>query len=741
MKWKSTVVLLVAAIALGLYLYFVEQKRAGTEESETLAKKVLNLETASITAITIEREDGTLAASKVTEKVDAERSVTCWRLTQPLECRADNNRFEKIVVDLERLERTLAQDIKDPTLEEYGLTTPKATLTFTHSDDQRTTLRVGDEDPLGENVYMLVDDNPDVIVVRKELSDDLLRPSADYRNRSLVELARYDVTELRIIKSGKAVTVKRTEKGWRVVDPIEARANAARVGAVIDKIFEAQIGAFLNDQPKDLKQYALGTPPLVVELASDDGRVDRISLGKPVTDDAVNVYARRGAETSILAVSGKLVDQVSLGLLDLRDRRVISGADREIRGLEFAGEREIEITNEAGQWRITKPKRVLADRDTVNRLLRMLIDMSAEEFPNDDPADLAPYGLDKPRMSVTLVDHLDKKVTILFGKQAPNTDLCYVAEADEKPVYAVPMDYYDSVNQDYLAFRTRRVLYGEGRVPVALEVDREGLYAELRKGETGWRMVKPIRAKADGFHAKEISRLATNLLAVRMVAEAPKDLAVYGLDKPYVRARITTEPAAGGEAETVEILLGAESPEGGRFAAVSGQELVFVVPPTTVGTLEYELRARSIFSAGMDRIAALTVNDLRIEKADDRWTAVKPVRGEVDPYVLNLTLDELADMKAVRFVRYQVKPTELAGFGLDKPVCRVKVELAVGKPVEILLGTEIGDEGRYAMLAGQPFVAVVSPTTAKRLMINPAELIVRRFFEDKRAAPATAPAK
>ena len=44
MNWKTTVVLLVIALALGLYVKFYESKRPSTEEAKRQAQNVINFD-------------------------------------------------------------------------------------------------------------------------------------------------------------------------------------------------------------------------------------------------------------------------------------------------------------------------------------------------------------------------------------------------------------------------------------------------------------------------------------------------------------------------------------------------------------------------------------------------------------------------------------------------------------------------------------------------------------------------
>jgi len=732
LKWKSTIVLLVVTIGFGIYLLTYEKEKPGTDQQAERSRKVFNVRASEIRKITLRRKDVTYVAERLERETGKGEKLRYWQITAPLKARAAQSVFEGIASDLSMLQKGV--EIPGKNLAEYGLDDPKVKVTFETADGTSGTLNVGDQGPLGEDFYISTDDDPGVYLVPNPLYKKVTLAAREYRDKTLVTILKDEVGTIRIIKQGKAVAIEDTEQGWLIVEPIRTRANSSKIKNILEQLYEQQLTDFLVDDPKDLSAYGLSVPPLVVELTAYDGRKCSLSLGDSVKDNPSHVYALRSGEKTIVSVPNTLIERLGWGLNDLRDRRLLAATGRDFTRIEITGAREIKIHKREGKWRIVRPKVANAQTEAVVALLRRIVYMEAEKFVDDDPKDLARYGLDKPVISVTLVDNSAKKFTVHFGKQLPPDpksplDLCYVRTGDEKFVYGASMDVFDEINQDYLRFRNRNVLFKEGHRFVKIVLKRGKLEAELKNIDGNWQMTAPVEAKADNFRANQIARLATRLNAVRFIADKLENLAKYGLDDPYIRAKITTVPEAGGEAETVEILVGAEEPSGGRFAMVSGLNLIFVISAANVKTFSEELRQRQIFSAGREQITALTFNDMRCEKHEDRWRIVKPEESKLDTYLLDLTFSELRPVRAIRFAEYKVAPEKLADYGLDEPAWRIGIELRVGAPVEILIGKKAGEDEYYAMLAGEPFVAVISKTTADRLMLTFEKLRWRAVLE------------
>ena len=71
MNWKTTTILLVIVVALGLYIKFYDSKRLGTEDAAKHAQNVVNIDRDKIDGILIQNGD---------DKIDLRRRDQKWRL-------------------------------------------------------------------------------------------------------------------------------------------------------------------------------------------------------------------------------------------------------------------------------------------------------------------------------------------------------------------------------------------------------------------------------------------------------------------------------------------------------------------------------------------------------------------------------------------------------------------------------------------------------------------------------------
>jgi hypothetical protein len=282
-----------------------------------------------------------------------------------------------------------------------------------------------------------------------------------------------------------------------------------------------------------------------------------------------------------------------------------------------------------------------------------------------------------------------------------------------------------------------------------VRVQKEG-HEEYTLGRDGsnWKIGGPFEATPVVALTEPMLRELAVVRAERCEAHTAKDLAGFGLDKPYLRVTLATTPAkADGEKndnpapveKPVEKVLLVGKPTGpdahSRFAKLGSGEAVYVVSDKLVAAVDkdaLDLLERRLLDLGGAAIDSVKVSGgeapLTLQKQGDRWQVTQspaPPFG-ADPEAAAATVAVWTNLRAQRFAAHGPK-ADLAKFGLDKPALTVKVTarpaaagdpkagpvehtLVLGKPVE-------GNAGeRYARLDNGPGVAVLSNAAVTDLM-------------------------
>lgn len=198
----------------------------------------------------------------------------------------------------------------------------------------------------------------------------------------------------------------------------------------------------------------------------------------------------------------------------------------------------VRLVRAEGAWRLTAPVAARVDTFAVDSLLTLT------EAPADRPVktgggDLAPFGLDRPAVTVRLDD-----AEVRFGTAHPIENERYILY--ESGVYLVPARFYDYASVSYTDFIDTRLL-APGRELVALELP--GFTLTLEDGT--WRREPEIEAlSSDRINAFVNDWRHARALNVQKYAGDP------------VQERLTlTVAAPDGEPSALTIGILARSPE------------------------------------------------------------------------------------------------------------------------------------------------------------------------------------
>ena len=91
MKTRTTLILLLLAVALGVWIKFFESKKPNTTEGRREAGNVVNFDREKLEGITIQNGD---------DRIELRRQNGKWRLTAPVKDQADNAVVDNLIAIL-----------------------------------------------------------------------------------------------------------------------------------------------------------------------------------------------------------------------------------------------------------------------------------------------------------------------------------------------------------------------------------------------------------------------------------------------------------------------------------------------------------------------------------------------------------------------------------------------------------------------------------------------------------------
>ena len=574
MKTKTTLFLLIVAVAVGLWIKFYESKRPNTEEAKRLAGNVINFERNSLEGIVIQNGD---------DRVELKKQDQKWRLEAPFKDQADRGAVENLIADLDdwqKFDSIPASDIakNKGLLEEYGLSKGKLKLKLL-GKEMPAEITFGNDAALQGKMYVRVGDNGDVIIAPQSVRNDIAKKPEDFRDKKLTDLTAAQVMRALVKTTAGEMELEKKADHWEIVKPLRARADDQKINDLLAQITTAQIQQFVAEDRGDLRPYGLTEPRGSVTLfAVDDKTGQTLQIGGVPEKEKEQVYVRFTARNAVYTLPKKIDEILALKPADLRDRHLVR-IDTNILDritIEAAGKGKTVLARKDETWTIASRNNQAANSGEVARLLDMMKVEQVTKFVEDVASDLPKYGLDKPQLQVTFSSFASENTpestagehpfaTIAFGKI--EGDNVYARLGDEPFIVAVRRSLLDNIFAEPLQWQELAIFrFKPDEVhKLTVTTDREHTFTRNEKKE--WQGSEP----ANTVNIQSLLNTVTVLRAVRWVG-APTP--AHGLDKPQVTITFTTSPD---DKNVHKLVVGAAAGEGMWFAKTDEREGTFVI--------------------------------------------------------------------------------------------------------------------------------------------------------------------
>ncbi|NBX35939.1 MAG: DUF4340 domain-containing protein [Planctomycetes bacterium] len=299
---------------------------------------------------------------------------------------------------------TTGADVVDATVV-TGLTADAPTVEFRWASGGLT-LRLGARLPAGF-AWMCSDADPQPKVARSTFHDAALL--GDFRQwRTPFLFSRADVECTRLVCEQRAkggverIEVVREGPRWRLVSPLNTRADRGAVERWLEALERAQTSGFVADNPAELLPFGLDRPSSAVEVHSErqsiavDGTVhrtdqmERLEIGSPVRSGAAERFARlTNRPEAVLEIDATAVAAaVPIGLL-LVDPTATGCRAEDIAALRVdpVGGEQWRLQRMAGEWKVVSAQgEAAADKAAAESLLAKLCTSRAAEVTLERPS-------------------------------------------------------------------------------------------------------------------------------------------------------------------------------------------------------------------------------------------------------------------------------------------------------------------------------------------------------------------
>jgi hypothetical protein len=382
------------------------------------------------------------------------------------------------------------------------------------------------------------------------------------------------------------------------------------------------------------------------------------------------------------------------------------------------------VKDTAKGWRMTAPSDVSADATEAEAIVSGLESLEVEDVVSETSANLADFGLDKPRVTVEAIPQQGPALTLLLGDKAPAGSGLYAKLPSKPRVFTVPAYVEATFLKKPFDLRDRDVLHIKRDDVRALEVTGPVGKYELARDTVGeWTFKKPLSTLAGRWSVDGLLGALEGLRMESVAAEEAKDLKPFGLLPPK---RIVTVQLATGVRRTLEI--GGSPAEKKYHARDAAGGPVVVIASGLVDDL-----AKGMENLRAKRLAEVAVYDLDGFDAETDGTKrvyVKAVTKDKDavetphwkrtaPDAKDLETDKVQDalfkLGSVEVQSFVDAPGPDASYGLERPVLKLTVRKPSAKQPLVL---ELGQQGgiSYARRSGDAAILKLDSAKADELV-------------------------
>lgn len=264
------------------------------------------------------------------------------------------------------------------------------------------------------------------------------------------------------------------------------------------------------------------------------------------------------------------------------------------------------IVKNGQDWMLSAPADLRYDPSVLSSIVINASTIVADKVVEENAADLSIYGLDKPAKAI--VKSTDGVETVIeVGDLTPTRGGNYVKLAGSNKVYVVSNFVGEKLTMGKNAIRKKLLFDFTSDKITAVAMSRKGeslFSAVVEEDGASWTMGTPIKGSVNESAVYPMLDALASSNVVEFVEDDPKDLSVYGLDKPTYEFVFTAE------GREYKLLMGQEKVKGSEiYAMLEGSNEVFTIDMATYTFLDKPLKE-------ILKIFAYIVNIDQVKKID-----------------------------------------------------------------------------------------------------------------------------
>jgi hypothetical protein len=439
---KTTLLVLLCAIALGGAAYYFDWKKGNEAKPSTDATKpAFSFQASDVTSLVL--------AHPGQPPIRFEKHDGTWKIVDPIQTEADESTIDGIVDSVAGAEVLQTEPGTPDRRRAYGLDPSKVSLELQLRNGSKHTLLIGDKSFAGDSIYTIVDGGTSVSLLPALLADSTGKSLDDLRDRSVLrvdgsQVASFDLRN----SSGEVAASKDASKddkvAWKFTKPSDSLASPDAVGSLLQAVATAKMTSVASETPENLARYGLASPAVTFTAVDGKGAQSTLLLGK---SDGASYFARDVSRPMVFEVNADLYKKLTERLGDLRDKKVLHTDAADIRQIQIQDANGSVIVSRKREspddWIFDSPNDQKGKPAAGSTILDTLGGLQGDDVIDHPPASLLAQ-LVSPAVTIVLTRNDEKTVTVKVSKASG--DFVYAQASDSAALYKLKKQVLESLN-------------------------------------------------------------------------------------------------------------------------------------------------------------------------------------------------------------------------------------------------------------------------------------------------------
>ncbi|MFH1824533.1 MAG: DUF4340 domain-containing protein [Candidatus Firestonebacteria bacterium] len=353
--------------------------------------------------------------------------------------------------------------------------------------------------------------------------------------KKVFNIKKEDLKKFEIVNNEKKESLVCEKIGstedWKMVKPKQYELEKSELEGVINSITGLSTDRKLENLT-DLSPFELDKPAYTINFSTKDNKNYAFLIGSKTPTENF-YYIKDASKKDIYTTFSYIVEPLKKDVKDLRKKNILDIVLEKVTKLTIKFEKkELTFSKDLDRW-IIVPYSFTADKSSVENLINKLKELKAKDFVEDEPTDFKKYGLDKPKVTISINEGSDKpEMTFCIGKKLKDKEEDYVKREDVSVVYSIEHSFAANFDKNYNDLREKKLFSFKENDIMEIEIlkDKKKIFA--KKDRLGkFKIEEPIKKLAEVQFDSLVSEMSS-LRVDKFVDDSGKRLEKYGLKKP-----------------------------------------------------------------------------------------------------------------------------------------------------------------------------------------------------------------